>query len=320
MNHGTYIIGELRHGRITDETLELISFARELESGTLPSVVLLGSDITGRAHELAEKTGCPVLAVRGESLEHYNSLSHIKAILDLLVPKKPGWICLSHTSTGYDLAPGIAVGLGAPCITAVDALRNGTFSRSVFSGRLVEESIPSSPTVVLTVQPGSFSRYAGIPDSPGKVTEHKAAPGANAIQALDIKEPVQRDSSLKDAEVIISAGRGLGKKENLILLKELCGLFPRSAMGASRSACDLGWLEYRHQIGTTGQTVSPKAYIACGISGAIQHVSGMKTSQTIIGINSDPNAAIFRIAHYGIVEDLITFIPVLIEAIRQIPE
>jgi electron transfer flavoprotein alpha subunit len=122
---------------------------------------------------------------------------------------------------------------------------------------------------------------------------------------------------LKDAEVIVSGGRGLGKKENASLIRRLAALFPRSAVGASRSACDLGWFEHKHQIGTTGQTVSPKLYIACGISGAFQHVSGMRGAQTIVAINTDIHAPIFQVAHYGIVEDLETFIPLLIEATNR---
>jgi electron transfer flavoprotein alpha subunit len=127
---------------------------------------------------------------------------------------------------------------------------------------------------------------------------------------------MHHDSTLKDAEVIVSAGRGVGKKENIALIKELAALFPRSAVGASRQACDLGWLEYKHQVGTTGQTVAPKLYIACGISGAIQHVSGMKKAQNIIAINNDPHAAIFHVAHICIVEDLVSFIPLLIEELK----
>jgi electron transfer flavoprotein alpha subunit len=113
--------------------------------------------------------------------------------------------------------------------------------------------------------------------------------------------------------VIVSAGRGIGRKENISLIERIAAAFPESAIGASRSACDLGWLEHQHQIGTTGQTVSPKLYIACGISGAFQHVSGMRGARTIVAINTDRHAAIFRVAHYCIVEDLTTFIPILLE-------
>jgi electron transfer flavoprotein alpha subunit len=134
-------------------------------------------------------------------------------------------------------------------------------------------------------------------------------------ETLGTFESMHMDSTLKDGEVIVSAGRGIGKKENLSLIKRLAASFPKSAVGASRSVCDLGWLEHKHQIGTTGQSVSPKLYVACGISGAFQHVSGIKGAQTIVAINTDPHAAIFRVAHYCILEDLTTFIPVLLDAL-----
>jgi electron transfer flavoprotein alpha subunit len=316
MSQSTYIIAEYSEAGFPSETFELITFARELDPGALPKIIVLGKDILSPAHELAEKAGCDVMAVNGESLARYNSQAYRDAVLDLLKPQKPTWVCLAHTSRGYDLAPGLAVGLNAECITAVEAVHEKTFSRSVFSGRFVEEITPAKAPTVLTIQPGAFGKYAGTGNG-GKVTVSEFSYSSNRIRPLGIKEPALRDSSLKDAEVIVSAGRGIGKKENLPLLKELAGLFPRSSIGASRSACDLGWLEYKHQIGTTGRSVSPKLYIACGISGAIQHVSGMKTAQSIVAINIDPHAAIFRIAHFCIVEDVTTFIPVLIEEIKS---
>jgi electron transfer flavoprotein alpha subunit len=136
-------------------------------------------------------------------------------------------------------------------------------------------------------------------------------------KTLGIEESIHRDSALKDAEVIVAAGRGVGKKENISLIERLAAVFPGSAVGASRSACDLGWLEHKHQIGTTGQTVSPKLYIACGVSGAFQHVSGMRGAQTVVAINTDIHASIFQVAHYGIVEDLTTFIPILLEELSK---
>jgi electron transfer flavoprotein alpha subunit len=318
MSAGTYIIAERIRGRIMDETFELITFARELIPGTLPVVIILGGT-AGEALALAEKSGCDVIAVMGESLADYNAHAYHKAILAILSPLQPAWICLLHTSTGYDLAPGLAVGLKAACITAVEAVHGGTFTRSVFSGKFTADIIPASASTVLTIQPGAYSRSTESNGPAGRVTLVDFSLATPRMKALGIREPVYRDSALKDAEVIISAGRGIGRKENLSLLKGLASLFPGSALGASRPVCDLGWMEYKHQIGTTGQTVSPKLYLACGISGAIQHISGMKTSQTIVAINLDPQAAIFRIAHFCIVEDVVTFIPVLIEETHRAP-
>jgi electron transfer flavoprotein alpha subunit len=147
----------------------------------------------------------------------------------------------------------------------------------------------------------------------GNITTNSSEATPGRIVFRGRSQAAAEDAPITEAEVIVSAGRGIRKKENLELIERLAGLFSRSAVGGSRSVCDLGWLEYSRQVGITGKTVAPKLYIACGISGASQHIAGMKDSQLIIAINSDPGAAIFSIADYGIVEDLTTFIPLVIE-------
>jgi electron transfer flavoprotein alpha subunit len=129
----------------------------------------------------------------------------------------------------------------------------------------------------------------------------------------------ERDLDLSIADVIVSAGRGIGNEENLALIRQLAGLFSKSAIGCSRTVCDRGWLGYQHQIGLTGKTVSPKLYIACGISGAIQHVTGMSGSKYVVAVNKDPGAAIFQVADVGIVEDLTIFIPLVIDLSQTDP-
>jgi len=319
MEKDTYIIAEYIKGSIPGETLEMVTFAGELSPKKRPTIVLLGRDIAGPAQGLAEKTGCDIIAVMGENLELYNADTYRRALLDILLPLAPTWVCLPHTAMGYDLAPGLSVGLKAACITGVEAIQGRTFTRSAYAGKFLVDISPTSTSAVLTVLPGSFRPCRDFRGPVGRVTTVERSGSSPRSWTLEIKESPHRDSALKDAEVIVSAGRGIGKKENVDLLKRLATLFPRSAVGASRSVCDLGWLDYRHQIGTTGQTVSPKLYIACGISGAIQHVSGMKGSQTIVAINTDPSASIFRVAHYCVVEDLATFIPLLIEESGDLP-
>lgn len=120
-----------------------------------------------------------------------------------------------------------------------------------------------------------------------------------------------------EAEVIVAAGKGIGAAENIELIKRLAGVFPKSAVGCSRAVCDLGWMEYRRQIGMTGRTVAPSLYIACGISGAMPHLAGMRNSRLIIAVNRDKNAAIFNIAHLGVVEDLLTFVPTVLELLEN---
>ncbi len=316
MEKKIFIINESDQGNSTQDTFELISFARELSCVQLPTIILLGSRIEAQAKELSEKTGCDTIAVTGGHLGLFNAQAYCHAIMDILPPKTPLWVCLPHTSMGYDLAPLLAVKLNAACITAVDGIQRGALSRSIYSGRFTIDIIPWTPTAVVTVVPGAFESFAPGMPLPGSIRMVQASFPALKSKTLGIQEPLHRDSTLKDAEVIVSAGRGVGKKENMALIKGLAALFPKSAVGASRRVCDSGWLEYRHQVGTTGQTVAPKLYIACGISGAIQHVSGMKKAQNIIAINIDPNAAIFHVAHICIVEDLVSFIPILIEEIK----
>jgi electron transfer flavoprotein alpha subunit len=312
-NRTIYIIAELRKGCITQETYELMSFARVIGNGKKPIFLLLGRNVEEHAREISKKTGCDTLVLLGDHLGNYNALSYAHALMEILQEKAAAWVCLPHTSMGYDLAPRLAVLLKAACITGVESADDGSLSRPTHSGRFIEEIVPKTPRVVVTVLPGAFRPCEEATGLAGIVKVRNAAFAEVPSQTLGISESAHRDSALKDAEVIVSAGRGIGKRENIPLIKKLAAVFPRSATGASRSACDLGWFEHKHQIGTTGQTVSPKLYIACGISGAFQHVSGMRGAQTIVAINTDRHAAIFQVAHYGIVEDLTTFIPILIE-------
>jgi len=312
-----YMIAELRMGCITQETYELVRFARVIGKGKKPVFLLLGKNIEEQAQEISRKTGCEVIALTGNHLEHYNVLSYAHSLMEILQEEAAAWVCLPHTSMGYDLAPRLAVLLKAACVTGVESAGEGSLSRPIYSGKFTEEIVPKTARVVVTVLPGAFRPCEETAGRAGSVKVMKAAFIEVPSQTLGVAESAHRDSALKDAEVIVSAGRGIAKKENTALIKRLAAIFPRSAVGASRSACDLGWFERKHQIGTTGQTVSPRLYIACGISGAFQHVSGMRGAQTIVAINTDKHAPIFQVAHYGVVEDLETFIPVLIEATNR---
>ena len=308
-----YIIAELRKEYITQETYELVGFARALDNGKKPVFVLLGKEVERQAREFSKKTGCDGFVLKGDHLEYYNPLSYAHALMEILREEAAAWVCLPHTSMGYDLAPRLAVLLRAACVTGVESVGDHFLARPIYSGRFTEEIVPKTPRVVVTVLPGAFRAGEKAAGPAGAVRVMKAAFAEVPSRTLGVAEPVHRDSALKDAEVIVSAGRGLGKKENTSLIKRLAAVFPRSAVGASRSACDLGWFEHKHQVGTTGLTVSPRLYIACGISGAFQHVSGMRGAQTIVAINTDRHAAIFQVAHYCIVEDLPTFIPILLD-------
>jgi len=316
------IIAELSKGSFTRATHEVISFARELgAAGARLEIIVPGKNIRGLAEEIAHTSGIDVIGIETEALDLYSAEPFRLAILDILKDMNPAYVCLPHSAMGFDLAPGLAFDLGAACITAVEEIHENKkriyFSRSMCGGKIRAELVPTTQRAVLTVLPGAWAasvEEAGFPGSVRMVNARLTlgAPEITLMEALG-----ERESELPGADVIVSAGRGIGKEENLGIIRKLASIFSRGAVGASRSVCDLGWLGHKHQIGFTGKTVSPGLYIACGISGAIQHISGMKDSQMVIAINIDPHAPIFDIADYCIVEDLTEFIPALLELMER---
>jgi len=317
------VIAEQSEGVVQPVTYEAVSFAvelgQELDRNVL--VVILGKSIGDPAAQIAGKTGTQVIAIESDHLGLYNGELYRAAALKALETLDPAYICLPHTATGFDLAPRLASCLNTSCITAVEKVHthegNIRFTRSVFNGKLRAEMAPATACAVLTILPGAWPPFEIHPAPKGSVRIIRTDFAPVASRTMEIKESEKRKLNFGDAEVIISAGRGIRNPENLHLLEKLAKIFPKSALGSSKGACDLGWLGYEHQIGVTGQTVSPRLYIACGISGAVQHLSGMKGSQIIVGINSDPDASIFTVADYGIVENLETFIPILLEEFRH---
>ena len=316
------IIAELSKGSFTRATHEVISFARELGSACVrPEIIIIpGKNIRRLAEEIARTSGIDVIGIESEALDLYSAEPFESAILDVLKDIKPAYVCLPHSAMGFDLAPGLAVDLGAACITAVEEIHEDKkgiyFSRSMWGGKIRAALVPMTQRAVLTVLPGAWTVSVEESGLAGSVRMVKTILALGVPEITLMEAPGERESELPGADVIVSAGRGIGKEENLGMIRKLAGIFSRGAVGASRSVCDLGWLGYKHQIGFTGKTVSPGLYIACGISGAIQHISGMKDSQMVIAINIDPHAPIFNIADYCIVEDLTEFIPALLELVE----
>ena len=227
-------------------------------------------------------------------------------------------ILAAHNSVGCDIAPALAAALDLPLVTGVEdisASREGwNLRRTAWHGKAVEAvSLPASAAVV-TVMPGAFRSPEGITGVRGKVTVRQI-PVTLSLTSNPHTMPAGPDNAaLTGAEVVVSAGRGVRSEEHMAHIHSLAGLFPRSAVGGSRLACDMGLVDYGAQVGMTGRTVSPRLYIACGISGAAQHLAGMKGSRHIVAVNSDIHAPIFRVADFGIVDELEKFIPAFIGA------
>lgn len=316
------IIVDLENGAAHPAGLEAVRAARALARGEAPLCIMtLGDSVRNAATDLAARTGIDVLALENERASGYTAGLWKAALAEAIEPLDPRFVVVPHTARGYDFAPGLAVRLGAACLTAVEAVREDegaiVLERSAFGGKALMDLLPPDGRVVLTVQPGAFPTEETVPASPGAVTVRHSEAVDTRFRFLGRTAVESGAASLNEAEVIVAAGRGIGKKENLELIRALASLFPHSALAGSRAVCDAGWMEYARQVGVTGKTVAPRLYIACGISGTAQHLAGMKNSQTIVAINTDPGAPIFSVAHIGIVEDLTNFIPLFIETCKK---
>jgi electron transfer flavoprotein alpha subunit len=317
------VIGEHFQGKLKRVTYEVAACARELE-GLRPAkvrAVLLGDDIAGPAYEIVRITGLDVIAMHVPGLFSYNREAYTSILHALLHALKPTYVCAAASTEGLDLAPALAVRLGASCVTAVERVLeldgHICFARTMCGGKIAAHVRPRTDTTVLTVQPGSFEVNTSEDTIPGAVDIRRVHFEPQQSRSLGVKIGQAEDSGLQEADIIVSAGRGIGKRENLDLIERLAALFPKSAVGGTRPVCDVGWLEYKKQVGLTGATVTPELYFACGISGAQQHLSGMRGAKFIVAVNTDPHAAIFNVADVCVVEDVTTFIPALINEWEQ---
>jgi electron transfer flavoprotein alpha subunit len=321
MGNNIVVIAEQADGQIRPVTYEIISFAKKLQHTTRSNpikVFLLADEVENLAQELAEKSGLDVMAVQVPEMEGYNGELYLRVLTEFISDIQPGFVCIAHTSQGLDYAPALAVKLNAACITGVggffDQAGVVSFTRPIYGGKIIAHLQPLSRTSILTIQPGFFKTAGNSQGSKGNITRLSTSAGNRQSRSLGIKQADTDTAGISEASVIVAAGRGIGEKENLDFIHQLAALFTKSAVAGSRLVCDLGWLGYRRQVGVTGTTVAPQLYIACGISGAVQHVMGMQSSEFIVAINKDPSAAIFQTADICIIEDLTAFIPAFIRA------
>jgi electron transfer flavoprotein alpha subunit len=294
-------------------THELMACAKILGDQTGASIVAVipGKGEPDMAKEISS-LGVETIDLAITGMDGYNSEAYKGALFQLFTPMAPLYIIVGHTATGRDFAPGLGVRLGGCSIAGVNNIvldKTGIlFSRQVLNGTKNALVRPETEPCIVMVQPGAFRAHGASSPLPGKVIAMEVPFSGGKIQPLGIKTVTTRGEDLDRAAVIVAAGRGIGERENLHLLEGFAALFPNSVVGASRPLVDDGWMEYRFQVGITGTRVSPKLYIACGISGSSQHLAGITGSELIVGVNSDPNAAIFNHSDICIVGDLFGFI------------
>lgn len=316
-------VAEHRNGVLRDITFEMLSKGRELarEIGVELKALILGQHVDGLAEELREKAD-EVLVFESEALSEFNAEAYQQVLSHYMGENNPILTLIGHTSYGVDLAPALAVETGAPIATdCIDVtFRDGVVNvvRQVYGGKLnLKASLQKGPMYMVTIRPSTFE-----PDgSEGKEGEivHMEIPRTLNLEDkrfIEYVEPPLEGVDISDADIIVSIGRGIKDDKNITLAKELAETL-KGEMGCSRPIVDKGWLPKNRQVGSSGKTVKPKLYIAAGISGSFQHVMGMKNSDAIIAINRDPNAPIFRIADYGIVDDMFKIIPALTRKTRE---
>ncbi|MBW4055388.1 MAG: electron transfer flavoprotein subunit alpha/FixB family protein [Proteobacteria bacterium] len=295
----TLLVGEYREGKLLDSTYELFGFAGQMGAET--ALLLVGSDAHlpayGGTLYLADAAAC------GE----YRPDLHKKLVLEAVQKENPDYIVFVHSSYGWDLAPRVAAALKVAQISEVMALADGGFEVGCCNAKMRRSVKPATNRAVVTIQAGAFP---ALQPGGSPTIQRLAADGGSTVEFVGYEAAEKKDVDLGKAEIIVSAGRGIGKKDNVSVIAALAAAFG-GELGASRPVVDAGWVEHSHQVGTTGQTVSPKLYIACGISGAIQHLAGMKKSDFIVAINKDKDAPIGEIADVLVVADVMQFVPAL---------
>jgi electron transfer flavoprotein alpha subunit len=320
------VIAEQSGGKLNRASWETIVGAQQLAGivGGEIAVLVAGASVSAFAADLAAAQVKEVITVESPALESYTPDGFTAALQDAIAQLAPSHVLLPHTYQTRDFAPKLAARLDRALLTDVTGIKSAgaetAFTRPMFQGKLTADVIPQGPAPhFVTFQIGAFRvdqvargaapapvRALSVSVDASTIREKPEAPFQQAKQAVDLSQ----------AERIVSVGRGIKEQSNIAIAQKLAEAL-HAEIAASRPICDAGWLPMERQVGSSGQTVAPKLYLALGISGAIQHLVGMKGSSTVVAINKDPDAPIFEIADYGIVGDLFEIVPAIIEAVKS---
>lgn len=330
-----WVFAEQEDERLCDVSLELCGRARELadQLGVKMGAVLAGWNVRELSYRLIAQGADRVYCVHDTELEHYRTLPYARVMCQLIAKHKPQIVLYGATALGRDLAPRVASEMRAGLTADCTDLEIGEYRdpksktthknlllqiRPAFGGNIIATIVNFDRwPQMATVREGVMALQAGDPGRTGEIIDEKVAFSEidKAVRLIE-RHREERSVNLKAARTIVAGGGGVGSKENFALIHELAGAVG-GVVGASRAAVDAGFIGKEHQVGQTGTTVRPALYIACGISGAVQHRAGMEESAKIIAVNWDKDAPIFSVAHYGIVGDMSKVIPMLIKAIKE---
>jgi electron transfer flavoprotein alpha subunit len=322
---GIWVVAEQREGRVHPVTLELLGKARELADvrESAVSVVVLGNGVKGLEDLLIQHGADRVFISDAPFLADYRTIPFQRIVAELVQEHKPEIVLFGATTMGRDLAPRLAnrfrTGLTADC-TGLDISDEGLLlqTRPAYGGNIMATiTTPNHRPQMATVRPGVMQSILseGRKGETFRLETQKDA-SDDLVEIIKTVKKEKSSASIDKAEVIVSGGRGLGDPQNFKLLEELARVLS-GRVGASRAAVDMGWIAHDHQVGQTGKTVRPRLYIACAISGAVQHLAGMQSSDVIVAINKDPYAPIFQVANFVLVGDFKRIVPELIEQLKS---
>ncbi|MDP5272931.1 electron transfer flavoprotein subunit alpha/FixB family protein [Chengkuizengella axinellae] len=321
MGRDVIVFAEVKNESLRNVSFEVLSAAKRIHDGGKITAVLFGDQPDSFADQLTSYGADEVLSVNHEQLESYTTDAYTQAFISIIEDKNPEVILMPHTASCKDFAPRLAAHLSCGLITDCTDVNiesgNIVFTRPIYAGKAFQKREVIEGKIFATIRPNNIPSRDIDNSRTTKIEEMKV--DIKDIRTV-VKEVVQKASDgvdLSEAKIIVSGGRGVKTAEGFEPLKELADVLG-AAVGASRGACDAEYCDYSLQIGQTGKVVTPDLYIACGISGAIQHLAGMSNSKIIVAINKDPEAPIFDIADFGIVGDLFEVVPMLTEQFKQI--
>ncbi|WP_408010394.1 electron transfer flavoprotein subunit alpha/FixB family protein [Pseudalkalibacillus sp. A8] len=321
MGRKVLVFAEVRDGELRNVSFEALAAGKEISGEGEVIAAVAGSGIGCLAEILIQYGADRVVVVKNDKLDTYTSDGFFQAYLQVIQSEQPDAVLLGHTALGKDLSPRLAARLGAGLISDTTGIEEEdgevVFTRPIYSGKAFEKKRVKDGTIFATIRPNNIEAIT-------KDTSRSGVVEQKDIEVTDlrtiVKEVVRKATAgvdLSEAKVIVAGGRGVKSEEGFEPLKDLADELG-AAVGASRGACDAEYCDYSLQIGQTGKVVTPDLYIACGISGAIQHLAGMSNSKVIVAINKDPEANIFNVADYGIVGDLFEIVPLLTQEIKNL--
>lgn len=322
MSNDVLVVAEIRDGALKKISLEMLGEGRNIadQLGGDVQAVALGHGVADVATTLAHYGAQKIFVADDPSLENYTAEGYTNVLANLVKQTRPALVLLGATTAGKDLAPRLAarlaVGLASDCTGF--AVQDGEvlMTRPIYAGKAIATIKEAGRPYMATIRPNIFAAPEADTSRAAEVENIPADAGEIRAKVLEMIMEAGERVELTEADIVVSGGRGLKAPEHFALIEELADVLG-AAVGASRATVDAGWKDHSYQVGQTGKVVTPTLYIACGISGAIQHLAGMKTSKYIVAVNKDPEAPIFKVADYGIVGDLFKVVPVLTEEFKK---